>query len=320
VQSGGSSLDEAAARGDDNGMLSRNAFHGRSTAEEVARGRSLAGRRVIVTGGAAGLGLETARVLAKAGADVTIACRSVAAGEAAAEEAKRSVNGSGGSLRVSALDLADFASIRAFAEREDAPIDLLINNAGVMATPLGWTAQGHEMQMGTNHLGHFLLTTLLLPKLTLRARVVNLSSKLHTSGTKDGVLATLESDKKYTARKYKPFGAYGDSKLANVLFTKALQKRLPKGVTTFSLHPGVIPTNLSRHMGLGGSIFRSVGSLFMKNVPQGAATTVFAAVAPELADHPGIYLSDCNEERPSAAASDEALAERVWQISEQIVA
>lgn len=300
-------------------MLGRTGFGKRTTAEEVAKGRSLAGRRAIVTGGAAGLGLETARVLCGAGADVTIACRSIAAGEAAALQARATLREGAGALGVAELDLADTSSIRAFAERQTETIDLLVNNAGVMATPLGFTAQGHEMQMGVNHLGHFLLTTLLLGKLGKAARVVNVSSKLHARGTKAGVLATLEGDRKYESRKYSPFEAYGDSKLANILFSKALASRLPAGASSFSLHPGVIPTNLSRHM-FGGAIFRAVGSLFMKTVASGAATTVFAATAPGLEGHSGIYLSDCNEERPSADALDRELSEEVWRLSERLVA
>jgi NAD(P)-dependent dehydrogenase (short-subunit alcohol dehydrogenase family) len=299
-------------------MLPNTGFGKRTTAEEVARGLSLSGRRAIVTGGAAGLGLETARVLASIGADVTIACRSVAAGESAAKQAKERMGEGAGVLDVAALDLTDPASIREFAQRQTNAVDLLINNAGVMATPLGFTAQGHEMQMGTNHLGHYLLTTLLLDKLAPGARVVNVSSKLHTRGTKAGVLATLEGDRKYESRKYSPFDAYGDSKLANILFTKALASRLPTGVSTFSLHPGVIPTNLSRHM-LGGAVFRFVGSLFMKSIASGAATTVFAATAPGLGERSGIYLSDCNEAQPAAAAMDRDLAEQVWRLSESRV-
>lgn len=302
--------------------LQRNRFGKRTTAEEALDGRSLGGLRVIVTGAAAGLGLETTRVLAKAGADVVMACRSVAGGESAAGELRAGLGATAGKLTVSPLDLADLASVKAFAEkvREGAAIDLLVQNAGVMATPLGTTAQGFELQMGTNHVGHFFLTKLLRPHLSASARVVTVSSAIHTRGTKEGVLATLGSDRRHEARKYVPFTAYGDSKLANILFTRALARRLPEGQSAFSLHPGVIPTALSRHMGFLGSIFRGVGQLFMKTVPQGAATTVFAATAPELAGHSGIYLSDCNEATPSSAARDDALAEKVWSLSEEAVA
>lgn len=301
--------------------LPRNRFGKRTTAEQALDGRSLSGLRAVVTGAAAGLGAETTRVLAKAGADVVMACRSASAGEQAAADIAAGLASGAGKVTVRPLDLADLRSVKAFAEaaRDDGPVDLLVQNAGVMATPLGATAQGFELQMGTNHLGHFLLTHLLRPRLAPSARVVTVSSAIHTRGTAESVLATLESDRRYESRKYVPFTAYGDSKLANILFTRALARRLPPGQSAFSLHPGVIPTNLSRHMGFLGSIFRGVGQLFMKTVPQGAATTVFAATAPELAGHSGIYLSDCNEAAPSPAARDDALAEKVWSLSEAAV-
>jgi NAD(P)-dependent dehydrogenase (short-subunit alcohol dehydrogenase family) len=282
----------------------------RSTAEEALRGQNLSGKIAIVTGASSGIGIETARVLAKAGADVTLAVRSVEAGE----QAKSQMSGK---IEVKKLDLTDFASIRAFAAAwGDRPIDLLINNAGVMATPKGQTAQGYETQMGTNHLGHFLLTELLQPHFTPNARVVNVSSGIHTRGTREGVLATLDSDPTYSQRKYSPFGAYGDSKLANILFAKGLAKR---GVRAFSLHPGVINTNLSRSMGFSGVIFRAVGGLFMKSVEQGAATSVYAATAPELEGQSGAYLSDCAVAEPAAPAKDDALVEQVWKLSEKAV-
>jgi NAD(P)-dependent dehydrogenase (short-subunit alcohol dehydrogenase family) len=222
-----------------------------------------------------------------------------------------------GKIEVKKLDLTDFASIRAFvAAWGDRPIDLLINNAGVMATPKGATAQGYEMQMGTNHLGHFLLTELLLPRLTPNARVVTVSSGLHTRGTREGVLATLDSDKSYSQRKYSPFTAYGDSKLANILFAKGLAKR---GIHAYALHPGVINTNLSRSMGFSGIIFRAVGGLFMKSVAQGAATSVYAATAPELESQSGAYLSDCAVVEPAGPAKDDALVEQVWKLSEKAI-
>jgi NAD(P)-dependent dehydrogenase (short-subunit alcohol dehydrogenase family) len=282
----------------------------RSTAEEALRGQNLNGKIAIITGASSGIGIETARVLAQAGADVTLAVRSVEAGE----QAKAQMTGK---VEVKKLDLTDFASIRAFAAAwGERPIDLLILNAGVMATPKGQTAQGFETQMGTNHLGHFLLTELLKPRLTPTARVVTVSSGLHTRGTRDGVLATLDSDKAYSQRTYSPFGAYGDSKLANILFVKGLAKR---GVHAYALHPGVIATNLSRSMGFSGIIFRAVGGLFMKSVAQGAATSVYAATAPELEGQSGAYLSDCAVAEPSAPAKDDALIEQVWQLSEKAI-
>lgn len=297
----------------------------RSTAEQALRGKSLKGLHAIVTGANSGLGTETARVLAVGGANVTLACRSLEAGQKVATQLRAGLPAQAGALSVKQLDLADPASVRAFAAGYIAagtPLDLLINNAGIMATPLATTSLGVEQQMATNHLGHFLLTTLLkgLLEKSPAARVVTVSSGLHTRGKKRNVLATLEADPTFTQRTYVPFDAYGDSKLANILFTKALARRLPASAIAVCLHPGVIPTNLSRSMGFGGAIFRTVGKLFMKTVPQGAATTIYGATAPELAGHSGAYLADCGQIAPTADAVDEALAEKVWELSTKWVA
>jgi len=307
--------------------LAKNTFGKRTTAEQARRDVSLAGKTAIVTGANAGLGEETSRVLALAGANVVMACRNVQAGEESAKALRAALPAGSGTLEVMALDLGSFASIRKFAEAFKAKHDklhILVNNAGVMATPLGKTADGHETQLGTNHLGHFLLTTLLLDTLQASApsRVVAVSSELHKRSNGERMMATLESDPGYAQRKYVPFDAYGDSKLANALFARELGKRLRgTGVLAFSLHPGVIPTKLSRHMGVVGSIYQVVGKLFLKTVAQGAATSVFAATAPELSEaNTGIYLSDCNEAQPIPAATDDALAERLWNASEKAVA
>src|SRR5262249_666077 len=151
--------------------------------------------------------------------------------------------------------------VRSFAERfaaKNKELHLLVNNAGIMATPLGKTAQGNELQSGTNHVGHFLLTKLLLPVVEASgpARIVTVSSDLHRRGRAERLFETLERDPGFARRRYAPFDAYADSKLANVLFTRQLAKRLKPSVLTFSLHPGVIATNLTRSMGITGSIFR----------------------------------------------------------------
>lgn len=291
----------------------------RSTAEQALRGISLDGKRAIVTGASSGLGQETARVLALAGAEVTLAVRDVAAGEAVA--AKLRALQPDAKLVVRKLDLSDLGSVRRFADArlaEGGPLDLLINNAGIMATPLGFTAQGHESQVGTNHLGHFLLTTLLIPLLAENARVVTVSSDLHGRADPQRLVRALGTGKDRTEG-YSPFGTYGDSKLANVLFTRALAKRLPPGRRAFSLHPGVIGTNLSRHLGVLSVAFTVGAKLFSKSIPQGAATTVYAATAPELDGHSGAYLIDCALGQSSKAGRDDALAEQVWALSEQAV-
>src|SRR5688500_11899546 len=181
----------------------------RTTAQEALRGASLAGKRAIVTAASSGRGIETSRVLALAGADVIMAVRNVGSGEEVATQIRSGLSSGTGMLEVRALDLADLRSVRAFAEQETSsgkPLHLLVNNAGVMATPLGATAQGMELQLGTNHLGHFLLTTLLQPSLEAAgdSRVVNVSSALHTRGRAARLLETLESDPKYERRKYVP--------------------------------------------------------------------------------------------------------------------
>lgn len=295
----------------------------RATAEEALGGVSLDGKTAIVTGANSGIGVETARVLALAGARVIMACRSVAGGEAVASELRASLGPGRGALEVEALDLTDLASVRSFAERFVAsgrPLHLLVNNAGVMATPLGKTVQGAELQVGTNHVGHFLLTNFLRPILEAAgsARIVNVSSSLHGRGRPERLFETLEGDPGYVRRRYVPFDAYGDSKLANVLFTRQLAKILPSSVRSFSLHPGVIVTNLTRSMGLAGAAFRSVAGIFTKSVAQGAATTIYAATAPELES--GAYLVDCNVARPSRHGRDDDAASKLWEISERVIA
>ena len=286
----------------------------KTTAEEALQGQSLAGKTAIVTGATSGIGTETARVLAKAGAAVVLAVRNVKAGEELAKSL-------GPNVEAMELELGDLVSVKRFTDAwlaSGRPLHLLINNAGIMATPKGETKQGFELQVGTNHVGHFALTTALLPVLEKSApsRIVELSSEAHKMGKGARLLAALE--KKPTD--YSPFGAYGDSKLGNVLFVKALAKRLPAGVEAFSLHPGVINTNLSRSMGVMGAIFRVVGGLFMKSIPQGAATSVYAATAPELKGQSGAYLADCKVAKTSAAGVDAELAEKVWAASEKAIA
>ena len=288
----------------------------KTTAEQALQGQSLAGKTAIVTGATSGIGTETARVLALAGANVVFAVRSVKAGEALAAELKASIPGA--KLEVEALDLGDLESVRAFAKRwneSGRALHLLVNNAGIMATPQGTTPQGFELQVGTNHVGHFALTTGLLPALQKGApsRIVTVSSDLHRRGNGQRLISALQK----LPTDYSPFGAYGDSKLGNVLFVKALAKRLPPGVEAFSLHPGVIKTNLTRSMGFTGTLFRVFGGLFMKSIEQGAATSVFAATAPELKGKSGAYLSDGDLKDPSREGADLELAEKVWALTEQ---
>jgi WW domain-containing oxidoreductase len=297
----------------------------KSTAEEALRGRDLSGLNVLITGATSGLGTETTRVLAQAGAHVSMAVRKPDLGRETAERLGRNFPKNAGGIEVLSLDLSDLDSVRACAAgflASGRPLHVLINNAGIMAVPEGKTKQGFELQVGTNHLGHFALTNALLPALKAApsARVVSLSSAAHRQASPKRLVASLSGQSvRYTA-----FGMYGDSKLANILFVKALARRLPSTIEAYSLHPGVIATNLFQTKGLAGTAFKIVsktlGFLFMKTIPQGAATSVYAATAPELSGHSGAYLSNCAIAAPKAYALDEALAEEVWSLSERCVA
>ncbi len=228
---------------------------------------SFAGRSVIVTGANSGLGAVTARELARVGAAVTLAVRNTAKGQAAAA-------GMPGDVTVRALDLADLSSVRRFAE-ETAAVDVLINNAGIMAVPYSKTVDGFESQIGTNHLGHFALTNLLLPKLT--DRVVTVSSALHRMG-----YISLK-DLNWESRRYSAWLAYGQAKLANLLFTSELQRRLVAAgspLRALAAHPGYSSTNLQGQTGnrIGDLVMRTFGNgLFATNPDFGARQTLYAA-------------------------------------------
>jgi len=296
-----------------------------ATAAEILRGVDLSGKVALVTGASGGLGLETARSLAAAGATVCLAARDAAKTEAAVAELRRAVEGA--ALESLSLDLASLASVRTAAgtlrSRHDR-LDLLINNAGVMATPLGRTADGFEMQFGTNHLGHFLLTLLLAPALLAAApsRVVNLSSGGHV------ISDVLWDDPGFERRPYDKWVAYGQSKTANVLFAVELERRLgARGVHAYAVHPGMIMTDLGRHLtsddiaALQSMAKDSPGGGLppFKSIPEGAATTVWAATAPELAAHGGTYLADCAISADHAPwALDADAAQRLWALSEEM--
>jgi NAD(P)-dependent dehydrogenase (short-subunit alcohol dehydrogenase family) len=294
----------------------------RTTAEQALGGVSLKGKTAIVTGANSGIGVETARVLAKAGAKVICAVRSVAGGEEVAHKIRQET---GATIEVKQLDLMDLVSVRTFADaflETGEALHLLVANAGIMASPLGVTKQHVEQQVGTNHVGHFYLTNLLRPALAKGApsRIVIVSSALHKRGKGARLLETLEDDRTNSRRKYVPFDAYGDSKLANVLFARHLAKVLPKGVEAFSLHPGVIATRLTRSLGIQGAIFNIVGKPFTKSVAQGAATSIVAATSSAVEGKSGAYLADCAITRASRDGEDDALAEKVWLATEKLIA
>jgi NAD(P)-dependent dehydrogenase (short-subunit alcohol dehydrogenase family) len=275
---------------------------------------SWTGRTVVVTGANSGLGLVTSRELARAGARVVMAVRDVAKGEKAAETVA-------GSTEVRPLDLADLASVRAFADSWVGPIDVLINNAGVMAIPQASTADGFEMQFGTNHLGHFALTNLLLPQVT--DRVVTVSSAEHRRGT------MRFDDLNWTTGDYSPWAAYRQSKLANLLFVLELQRRLTEAgstVRSMSAHPGYAATNLQSHSGRAlTDVFMRIGNaVIAQSDENGALPTLFAAsqdlpgasyLGPdgplEMRGHPTLVGR-------TAAASDPEAARRLWTLSEEL--
>lgn len=231
---------------------------------------SFSGRTVIITGANSGLGAVTARELARVGANVTLAVRDTGKGQAAAA----GMPGSKDRVKVRALDLADLSSVRRFAEETPA-VDVLINNAGIMAVPYATTVDGFESQIGTNHLGHFALTNLLLPKLT--DRVVTVSSFMHRLG-----YVSLK-DLNWESRRYRAWLAYGQSKLANLLFTSELQRRLVAAgspLLALAAHPGYSSTNLQGHTGnrVGDAVMRTIGNGLLATSPDfGARQTLYAA-------------------------------------------
>lgn len=321
-----------------------NTFGKDTIADDVLAGIDLSGRRVVITGAAGGLGLESARAMASHGALVTVAARNSERADGAVAELRKRVPD--GRFDAGVVDLGDFSSVRAFTDTfldEHDRIDVLINNAGVMACPFGHTVNGFETQFGTNHLGHFLLTARLAPAL-LRGespRVVTLSSGGHSRADVDLV------DPNFATTPYNAWIAYGRAKTANALFARELARRAgPSGLLSFSVHPGAIVTELGRHLTeellieviadtkkraeaaattAGGPV---VEELHFKTVPAGAATQVWAATAAELADHNGAYLADCglgvlganpgiNGMLPYLLDDEHAAA--LWTLSEELV-
>ena len=308
-----------------------------STADTVLEGKNLSGRTFLVTGGYSGLGQETARALAAKGAHVILSGRDATKLSATADEI---ATATGAQVDTLVCDLASLEAIRAAGEearRRFEHIDVLINNAGVMAVPLGRTADGFETQFGTNHLGHFLLTRELMPLIERgRApRIVNLSSRGHHLDRVDFY------DPNYRRRDYDKWKAYGQSKTANVLFTRGLEDRFGgKGIHAYAVHPGGILTNLGRHMTeqdrewMMGRMKKlaeaspDAAARGFKTIPQGAATTVWAATADDLEGRGGLYAEDCHvaaidDANPVGGVRSYALdrdnADRLWALSEELV-
>lgn len=276
----------------------------------------LDGKTVVITGANTGIGKEVAKELARRNARVIMACRDIQRGERAAEDIQKEV--CQGQIVVRKLDLASFNSIRDFAKdvtlAED-KINILINNAGVFGPPFSLTEDGYETTFAVNHLGHFLLTNLLLEKLAASApaRIIIVSSKLYER-------AKMNFNNINSEEEYKGIAAYAQSKLANMLFSFELSKRLPKGITVNSLHPGFVATDLPRHM-LGSSLkqllYPIFAFLFMRTPLQGAQTVVHLATSSDVEGVSGKYFGDCKEEKIKEHALDEKSALRLWQLSEK---
>jgi NAD(P)-dependent dehydrogenase (short-subunit alcohol dehydrogenase family) len=294
-----------------------------STAADVIEGVDLTGKTAVVTGASSGIGVETARALAAAGASIVLAVRKSSVGDRVAAEIRDSTGNP--SVGVAAVDLSDLSSVASFVRAWTGPLDILVNNAGVMAVPeLTMAPSGHEIQFATNHLGHFALAVGLRTALAAAngARVVSVSSGGHQRSP------VVFDDIDYAFRDYNPFSAYGQSKTANVLFAvEATRRWADDGITSNALMPGaILDTRLGRHVEAGHAA-AAMKQLKVKSIEQGAATTVLLAASPLVDGIGGRYFEDCNEARiidrrgaPGTGgvahyAVDPANAERLWEVS-----
>jgi NAD(P)-dependent dehydrogenase (short-subunit alcohol dehydrogenase family) len=319
-----------------------NVFGAASTTEDVLSGVNLQGKRILITGVSAGIGVETARALAAHGAHVVGAARDLTKAQAATAQVRQDAAAHGGSLALVALDLADLKSVRACADEllaKREPFDVVIANAGVMATPFGHTADGFETQFGTNHLGHFVFVNRIAPLMRAGSRLINLSSSGHRFSNVD-----IE-DPNFERTSYEPFVAYGRSKTANILFAVAFDRRhRARGIRAAAVHPGAIQTELGRHMDhsrLQAMIDQmnqqlaaeGKGPFQWKTIPQGAATSVWAGVVGPADAIGGRYCENCHvgnivpddvtispiSEGVRGYALDPATADALWQKSEELV-
>ncbi|KAF6205919.1 hypothetical protein GE061_020095 [Apolygus lucorum] len=286
----------------------------------------LDGKIAIVTGCNTGIGKVTVEEFARRGARVIMACRNVQKAEEAARDIHKSLDQveGRGEVVIFKLDLSSLDSVRKCAAdiiKSERRIHLLINNAGVMLCPYELTVDGYEMQFATNHLGHFLFTLLLLPTIlaSAPARIVNVSSKAHVAAK------SMHFEDVNLTKHYGPIPAYGRSKLANILFSRELAKRLEgTGVTVYSLHPGVVDTDLGRHLDsafIPGMrwLYKNVGWIFQKNVVQGAQTTLHCALDEKAGTETGLYYDDCAVATPTSYATNDAMASELWTKSLEMV-
>jgi NAD(P)-dependent dehydrogenase (short-subunit alcohol dehydrogenase family) len=319
-----------------------NAFGATSTTEDVLSGVNLKGKRILVTGVSAGIGVETARSLAAHGAQVVGAARDLTKAEAATAQVRKDAAARGGSFELVALDLANLKSVRACADEllaKGGRFDVIIANAGVMATPFGHTTDGFETQFGTNHLGHFVLVNRIASLMGAGSRLINLASSGHRFANVD-----LE-DPNFERTPYEPFVAYGRSKTANILFAVAFdQRHRARGIRAAAVHPGGIQTELARHMDPSHmeAMIKQIneqaaaegkGAFQFKTIPQGAATSVWAGVVAPADEIGGRYCENCHasdvvpdnvtlgllNEGVRAYALDRKNAEALWRKSEDLV-
>jgi NAD(P)-dependent dehydrogenase (short-subunit alcohol dehydrogenase family) len=317
-------------------------FGATSTTEDVLSGVNLNGKRILVTGVSAGIGVETARSLAAHGAQVVGAARDLSKAEAATAEVRKAAAANGGGFELIELDLASLKSVRVCADKllaKKNPFDVVIANAGVMATPFSLTMDGFERQFGTNHLGHFVFVNRIAPLIRAGGRLINLSSAGHRISNVD------LQDPNFERTPYDPLVAYGSSKTANILFAVGFDQRHRKrGVRAAAVHPGVIQTELGRYMDpiVRQNLIQQIdkqltsegkGPFQWKTIPQGAATSVWAGVVAPADEIGGRYCENCHvgqiapdhvtitgaSEGVRAYALDPNTAEALWKKSEQLV-
>jgi NAD(P)-dependent dehydrogenase (short-subunit alcohol dehydrogenase family) len=323
-------------------ILETTSFGTTTTTDDVLSGVNLKSKRILVTGVSAGIGVETARSLAAHGAQVVGAARDLDKAKTATAQVRKGAAANGGSFELVELDLANLKSVHACADgllAKGETFDVIIANAGVMATPFGHTADGFETQFGTNHLGHFVLVNRIAPLFRTGGRLINVSSAGHRRSNVD------LDDPNFERTPYEPFVAYGRSKTANILFAVAFdQRHREHGVRAAAVHPGVIETELIRHMSPSWLRTRvdeinqqlaTAGKppIHWKSIPQGAATSVWAAVVAPADEIGARYCEDCHvgsivpEEVPASAvtegvrgyAVDTKTAEALWKKSEEMV-
>ena len=322
-------------------ILEATSFGATSTTDDVLSSVNLKGKRILVTGVSAGLGVETARSLAAHGAQVVGAARDLNKAKAATEQVRKDAAANGGSFELVELDLADLKSVRACADRllaKGEAFDVVIANAGVMATPFGHTADGFETQFGTNHLGHFVLVNRIASLIRTGGRLINVSSAGHRYANVD------LDDPSFERTPYDPLVAYGRSKTANILFAVAFDKRhRDRGARAAAVHPGGIQTELGRYQDPSRirkmidqinqqRVAQGKGPFQWKTIPQGAATSVWAAVVASAEEIGGQYCEDCHvghivpddlpvgiNESVRRYALDPNNAEALWKKSEEMV-